>query len=93
MSLVTTRSALARSAIAPLIESLRPAAKTATKTTSASPTMSAAAVTAVRAGLRVALSRASSPGRVSEALKWPADDSGERAHDVARAQRDADEHE
>ncbi len=61
VSLVTTSSALARSAIAPSIESLRPAAKTETKTTSARPTISAAAVTAVRAGLRVAFSRASSP--------------------------------
>ena len=32
-------------------------------------------------------------GRVPEALQRPADDGRQRAHDVARAQRDADEHE
>ena len=45
-----------------MIEVFRPAAKTATKTTSARPTISAADVVAVRAGLRIAFSRASRPG-------------------------------
>ena len=42
-------------------EERRPAAKTATKTTSPTPIMSAAAVRAVRAALRMALSRARAP--------------------------------
>ena len=44
------------------IEPLRPAAKIAVKTTSASPIISAEAVIAVRCGWRSAFSRASRPG-------------------------------
>ena len=47
--------------IASAIEALIPAAKTVTNTTSASPIISAAAVAAVRAGLRCEFSRASRP--------------------------------
>ena len=47
----------------PLIVAFRPAANTATRTTSARPTISAAAVTAVRCGWRIAFSRASTPVR------------------------------
>ena len=43
-----------------------PAASTATSVTSASPIISAAAVEAVRAGLRIAFSRASRPARAAE---------------------------
>ncbi len=42
-------------------DDLRPVTRTAAKTTRATPTMSAAAVRAVRAALRIALSRASAP--------------------------------
>ena len=48
--------------IASSIEPLIPAANTVTNETSARPIMSAAAVDAVRAGLRTAFSRASRPG-------------------------------
>ena len=51
----TTRS------MAPVNDSLSPAAKIATKVTSPTPIISAAAVAAVRAGLRVALARARRP--------------------------------
>ena len=47
--------------IAPLIELVMPAAKTVTNTTIATPIISAAAVTAVRPGLRIAFSRARRP--------------------------------
>ena len=72
---------------------LQPCAKTATNTTSPSPTMSAAAVTAVRPGLRDAFSRASSPVVSCRRCERPADQRGQRPHDVARARRDADEDE
>ena len=49
------------SSIASSIEPFRPAAKTVTNETSASPIISAAAVVAVRPGLRTAFSRASRP--------------------------------
>ena len=47
--------------IALAIDLFRPAANTVTKTTSARPIISAAEVTAVRPGLRIAFSRASRP--------------------------------
>ena len=56
-----TRSPWKFLSIAREIDPLIPEAKTVTKTTSARPTISAAAVTAVRAGLRSAFSRASRP--------------------------------
>ena len=59
---VTTTSARISSSRLPVIDVLRPAAKTATNTTSPRPTISAAEVVAVRAGLRIAFSRASRPG-------------------------------
>ena len=46
---------------APSIEPRRPAAKIVTKATSATPIISAAAVAAVRAGLRIEFSRARRP--------------------------------
>ena len=58
----TTRSAPTTCATVLSNEALMPFANTATKTTSPSPTMSAAAVVAVRPGLRIAFSRASRPG-------------------------------
>jgi hypothetical protein len=61
VSLETMRSALARAVIALVKDDFRPAASTATNATSPMPTMRVAAVIAVRAGLRVELSRASSP--------------------------------
>ena len=54
-------SAVTVSSIASLIEPLSPAAKMVTKETSASPIISAAAVVAVRPGLRTAFSRAIRP--------------------------------
>ena len=62
LSLVTMRSLLSRRSKASLTVVFMPAAKTATKTTSPRPTMSADAVVAVRPGLRIAFSRASRPG-------------------------------
>ena len=53
--------AVTRRLIAPSMDALRPAVKTATKTTRPRPTISAAAVSAVRAGFRWAFSRASWP--------------------------------
>jgi hypothetical protein len=58
----TTRSAPTTCATVLSNEALMPFANTATKTTRPSPTMSAAAVVAVRPGLRIAFSRASRPG-------------------------------
>ena len=60
--LETIRSPASVLSIASSIEPRRPAAKTATNETSASPIISAAAVAAVRPGLRIAFSRASRPG-------------------------------
>jgi hypothetical protein len=50
-------------------------------------------VIAIRAGLRVAFSRASCAVTPPQALERPAGDRSEGTHDEARAQRDADEHE
>ena len=93
LSLVTTRSALARWSIAPVNEVFRPAAKTATKTTSPMPTMSAAAVIAVRAGLRVAFSRASSPVVCPRRSSGQPTSAASGPHGVAGGHRDHDEHE
>ena len=60
--LETIRSLANVSSIASSIEPRSPAAKTATNETSASPIISAAAVAAVRPGLRTAFSRANRPG-------------------------------
>ncbi len=57
----TVRSPWKFVSIAVAIERLTPAANTVTKTTSARPIISAAEVTAVRPGLRIAFSRASRP--------------------------------
>ena len=54
--------------IASLIEPLIPAANTATNETRARPTISAAAVDAVRPGLRTEFSRAIRPGDPAETL-------------------------
>ena len=59
---VTAMSARTSWSRLPVIDVLSPAANTATKTTSARPTISAADVVAVRPGLRIAFSRASRPG-------------------------------
>ena len=69
---------------------LQPAAKIVTNTTSPTPIISAAAVTAVRPVLRVAFSRASLPGapRAPDGQPTTRDDG---PHDVRREQRDADE--
>ena len=61
LSVCRIRSPCRVRSIAPVNESLRPAAKMATKATSPTPIMSAAAVAAVRAVLRVALARARWP--------------------------------
>ena len=58
----TIRSALTPFWIESASELEMPEANTVTKVTSATPIISAAAVTAVRPGLRVAFSRASRPG-------------------------------
>ena len=59
---VTTKSALTCFLTASSVEPRRPAPSVATTVTSARPIISAAAVEAVRPGLRSALSRASRPG-------------------------------
>ena len=61
-SLEIVRSPISVLSIASLIEPLIPAANTATNETRARPTISAAAVEAVRPGLRTEFSRASVPG-------------------------------
>ena len=61
-SLETISSPAIVLSIASSIDPRRPAANTATNETSASPIISAAAVEAVRAGLRIAFSRARRPG-------------------------------
>ena len=59
--------------------------------TSVSPIISAAAVEAVRPGLRTAFAPASSPADAAGAARRPADDAGERLDEPRREQRDADE--
>ena len=58
---VTTCVASIRRSIEPVVVSRRPCATTVTSVTSATPIISAEAVTAVRPGLRIALRRASRP--------------------------------
>ena len=62
LSLVMMRSLVSRRSKESLTVDFMPAAKTATKTTSPRPTISADAVVAVRPGLRIAFSRARRPG-------------------------------
>ena len=88
---MATTSASTALSKASMNDALRPWAKTATKTTRPRPIISAAAVFAVRAGLRPAFSRASRPRRPAEPLERPADDPRQRAHDVARDHGDGDE--
>ena len=68
-SLERIRSAVSVLSIASSIDPRIPAANTATNETSASPIISAAAVDAVRPGLRMAFSRASLPGTPADGLE------------------------
>ena len=70
-------------------ELFSPAAKTVTKATSARPIISAAAVTAVRLGLRCAFSRARRPVRRAQPLQRPAGDRRQRRHQAGAEERDA----
>ena len=70
---------------------LMPAPSTATTVTSVSPIISAAAVDAVRPGLRTALAPASSPATPPARRAGQPDDAGERLDEPRREQRDADE--
>ena len=79
---VMIRLALTLRSSAPRNVSLNPLTNTATKTTSATPIISAAAVIAVRPGFRMAFSRASRPGPGASCCERPADDLGERADEV-----------
>ena len=78
--------------MAPVNESLRPAAKTATKATSPTPIMRAAAVAAVRAVLRVALARARCPVVARQRSIGAPMHAGERPHDEACEPADPEEH-
>ena len=68
-----------------------PAASVATSVTSASPIISAAAVEAVRCGLRRALSRASRPAAPPMPRRRRAERGGERPDEPRGEERDADE--
>ncbi len=72
------------------IVSFAPAAKIDAKVTSATPTISAAAVTAVRPGWRTLFSRARRPV-MPQALERRADDAGDRPDQLRAQQRDAEE--
>ena len=72
-------------------ELFSPAAKTVTKATRARPIISAAAVTAVRLGLRCAFSRARRPVSRRSALQRPAGDRGQRRHQARAEERDGDD--
>src|SRR3954464_9802316 len=72
-------------------DALMPAANTVTNTTTASPIMSAPAVTAVRPGLRTAFSRGSRPGRAPRRPRRPADERGQRPYQARAEHRDAEQ--
>ena len=73
-------------------ELFSPAAKTVMKVTSARAIISAAAVTAVRPGLRFEFSRASRPVSRAHPLQRPAGEVGERPHQERAEERDGDDH-
>ena len=68
---------------------MRPVTSTAAKTTRPTPIISAAAVRAVRAALRMALSRASAP--LARHASGAPDDAREQRHGEARGHGDAEE--
>ena len=72
-------------------EARSPLANTVTKTTSASPIISAAEVTAVRPGWRVEFSRASRPTSLVERSIGHGDEARGRADEARRDQRDAED--
>ena len=73
------------------IEARRPLANTVTKTTSASPIISAAEVTAVRPGWRVEFSRASRPTSFVERSIGHGDEARRGADEARRDHRDAED--
>ena len=79
------------SSIASRFDAFIPFASVATKATSATPIINAAAVAAVRPGLRIELRRASAPGSAADPAGGEPDDGGERPHELGRDHRDADE--
>ena len=76
---------------APSNEARSPWASTATVVTSASPIISAAAVDAVRPGLRIAFEPRKRARDAADARRRPAEHRGERPHQARRHHRDADE--
>ena len=66
------------------IELVMPAAKTVTNVTSATPIISAAAVTAVRPGLAHRVLAREPPGDPAQALQRPPDQRGQRPHESRR---------
>ena len=84
-------SALSVEWIVALAVSFRPSAKIVTNAMRARPIISAAAVTAVRPGLRVAFSLASTPGVPLRSAERPADHADDRRDEVAAQHRDGDE--
>ena len=72
--------ACTRRSSAPRLWSSRPWATTVTAVTSATPIISALAVTAVRPGLRIALRRASPPAAPPIGGRRAADDARQAAH-------------
>src|SRR3954463_9801475 len=96
----TTNAAFKLSSTALAIVVFTPAAKIDTNATSATPTISAAAVTAVRPGWRVGFSRArradgvpprQAAGDPPRALERPADDRRQRPDEVRADERHAEE--
>ena len=72
-------------------ELFRPAAKTVTKVTSARPTISAAAVTAVRLGLRWCVLAGEPARQAPQPLQRPAGDRRKRRHQPRAEERDAED--
>ena len=79
------------SSIASRFDAFIPFTNVATNATSATPIISAAAVAAVRPGLRTELRRASAPGGAADPPRRQPDDGGERPDELRRDHRDPDE--
>ena len=83
--------ALEVSSTAAATELLIPAAKTVTKVTRARPIISAAAVTAVRAGVALRVLAREAAGQAPQPLQRPAGDGGQRPHQARAEERDAEQ--
>jgi hypothetical protein len=86
------KSARSVPSIALLVETRTESVSTATHVTSASPIINAAAVSAVRRGLRRAFSPASSPAAPRSLPHGPPQHGCHRDHEERGEQRDTEEH-